>query len=300
MRRAALASVVVALALAAGCWPPSVREGLVCGTDDACPPRQKCQEGVCLLPGSPLPSRDAGPPDGPAPDPDTTDAGPVDVPVDTPGEGGQDGATDGGADAGDLTDQGPGGDAPVVVTSDNFDDGARGLQWQLQVDGSTRISETGGQLQLQVNTTTATYAGYVSTSRYDLRGTTLTVELGDQGTGDLTVEMTVSPDPINSPDGIGFGLISGQYVCFDYEQGQGHAPCTVDPAGAHSAWVRMKFGQDSVEWDFSFDGQSWTPQGSATTSLALDAMYVTLLGGANVDGITQGTVSFDNFSITRP
>ncbi|WP_428263347.1 cadherin-like beta sandwich domain-containing protein [Haliangium sp.] len=52
------------------CFDPTYPPGHPCGEDDWCPPGQRCQQGLCVLPGMPLPPADAAP----------VDAAPVDGP----------------------------------------------------------------------------------------------------------------------------------------------------------------------------------------------------------------------------
>jgi hypothetical protein len=68
--------------------------------------------------------------------------------------------------------------------------------------------------------------------------------------------------------------------------------------GTLDAWLRMRHSDDTIFWETSANGATWTSFGSLQTPIHITALRVIIGVGAKTAGSTAGvSASFDNLDV---
>ncbi len=203
--------------------------------------------------------------------------------------------------------------ATVVPTggfTDNFDDNVIGAEWcvsstcshlQWATDPLVTVAEVGGRFAVDVSCPVCLYNGLVTSRPYYFWGARMTVELvvppvdGGPEAGiaiDFARERTVEMYKKGTDLIYSYHGVSGLWVYA--------APSVPYDLVAHR-WLRILHdpSDDSIDYQTSPDGQTWTTRGSVSQALLgarKDTAYLSLYGGDG-EGPTTA-VEFDNFSTT--
>lgn len=187
--------------------------------------------------------------------------------------------------------------APKIETlTDNFNDNSiNATIWN-----DDNASETGGQMVVTANTSTGTYNGIASDSRYDLTASSAFIELvnaGDTSLSFTTYILELHNDTVDLYWGIEYGA-TDEIVAYKSPDSVNYTEiyrATYD-SGIHK-WFRIREASGTVYWDTSADGWNWTNRASDATGYDLTALNVFF--GVENPASGSTTVTFDNFNVPQ-
>lgn len=181
--------------------------------------------------------------------------------------------------------------------TDNFDDNSiNATIWN-----DDTASETGGQMVVTANTSTGTYNGISSDSRYDLTESYAFIQLvsaGDTSLSFTTYILELYNDTVDLYWAIEYGA-TDEIVAYKSPNSVDYTEiyrATYDP-DVHK-WFRIREASGTVYWDTSADGTNWTNRDSDVTGYDLTALNVFF--GAENPASGSTTVTFDNFNVAPP
>ncbi|HYP01624.1 MAG TPA: hypothetical protein VER76_15645, partial [Pyrinomonadaceae bacterium] len=189
---------------------------------------------------------------------------------------------------------------PLFPLSDNFNDNTRDTaRWGAPTASGVTVVEQNGQLQITPPAATTGYDGYFSPMNIDLSDARATVEVV-QSTG-LVYGIETA-----------FLLAdqSGNYMLFDVGGGgfllqqrvSGVVSRTLLPwdAAQYRFWrFRHNRAADTVNWETSPDGVTWTTKRTVPTPFPITNLQTQLYAGKYTATTTAYTAIFDNLRIER-
>jgi hypothetical protein len=213
-----------------------------CGEGGRCPPGQSCVAGVCVA------EDDAG----------------TDAPDDN--------------DASDASDRPDGPDpAPVCgnlsLLRDTFDQAGDGPLWIPFNDTGASVSETGGELVINLPAGMDAYAGYISAHFYDLHGGGIEVQVAEVGGDNTIVEVR------NHLGNTAQLVLEGNMIAaslFNVTGAGTLAQRVWNPA--ERFWRIREEGGDMV-WELSTDRASWSELHRRALPFAVEHVRGTVSGG---------------------
>jgi hypothetical protein len=201
----------------------------------------------------------------------------------------------------------------TVTFSDNFDDNVMDPnKWQLGAiaptliggpnawDTKVTVAEQNQQMQVSPVTRTGShYNGYVSVPSIDLTNASAAVQVVDVANGNADTYLAVDIDSQNN-----YKIQQEGGLLYFAEVSAGvvnQVSIPYDPI-AHQFWrIRHIQSTDSVVFETSRDGITWTLRNSLPRDLAVNAMKMEIGAGTNQSVTGAGTASFDNFEVdARP
>jgi hypothetical protein len=220
--------------------------GYRCGTGDTCPSGQMCVDGYCRT-GGDLPDSGTSNPDA---DP---------------------GAPDGSVTAGRC--------GGLQLLADDFADGTVSPLWYDWADTGTSVTETGGQLLVNIAAGTAdAWAGYSSASLYDLTDSAFEAEVAQVG-GVYTILEVRSWDAPRAQLLVenGTTLIAGVFNTAD----EGQRNSIAFAADQHRYW-RIREAAGTTYWETSPDRADWTELHSEANPFPPEHVHGIVSGGGQV------------------
>lgn len=186
---------------------------------------------------------------------------------------------------------------PCSALTDDFEDGVASSAWDTPHAGSScTMAEANGTLRIAVPAEAYTPCNYTSRSAYDLRGSTLSVEL-------------VDPPPLDA-DGyveLYFEADGANYFQVRVKQGEIHCTqvadeqCTDLSSGQHSPtehrWLRFREQDGTVYFETSRNGVDWQFQTSSIEPFPVDAVSVRVGAGSYGEPTGPFEVRLDNLNV---
>lgn len=190
------------------------------------------------------------------------------------------------------------GPAPKIENFyDDFNDNALSVtNWNPWVGGT--INEIGQTLQIQ-SSTTATYKGMDSVSKWSLTGSYVEVEVPHVLTGlsSATTYMRVQADDNNgitiSTDGTSIYArkqVAGSYTTL----------ASTNYSATTHRWWRFREASGTIYYELSPDGFTWLSFTTLATPFTLDSLTAQLAVGTDVANASTDTAVFDNFNVSPP
>jgi hypothetical protein len=201
----------------------------------------------------------------------------------------------------------------TVTFSDNFDDNIMDPnKWQFGAiapaltggpnawDNKVSVVEQGQQMQVAPLTRSGNhYNGYISVPSIDLTNASAAVQIVDAANGNADTYLAVDIDSQNN-----YKIQEEGGFLYFAEVNAGvvnQISIPYDPV-AHQFWrIRHIQSTDSVVFETSRDGDTWTLRNSLPRKLAVNAMTMEIGAGTDQSVSGAGTAIFDNFEVdARP
>lgn len=181
---------------------------------------------------------------------------------------------------------------------DDFNDNSlNATKWSVLTPQSPAVvSEQGQQLRITLPASTATYNGIVSNATFDIRGATVQVEQVQavSQAGWVEDHLVIEKDANNYymlHTGAG-GTVLRSMVNGVNDQ----LVITYDPIAHHYWRLRHDLASNSVNFDTSVDGITWTTRKTTTAGFALTAVKFKLIAGAYGTGnASPGAAVYNDF-----
>ena len=204
------------------------------------------------------------------------------------------------------------GGGPTTLIADDFNDNTRdALKWRLgaimgtiyegagAADPLIGVFERNGRLEIvpRVNTPGDRYYGYM-TNALDLTAASARVQCVQVPGGSANALLSLTKDSQNF---LLMGYESG-FMFFD-QTIAGHRDYALINynAAQHRHWrIRHNAVNDTIVFETSPDGATWTAQRTTPRRLPMSSITVELSGGSYQPESNVGTVVFDNFAAERP
>lgn len=193
---------------------------------------------------------------------------------------------------------------PTGSLVDDFNDGVRDTaKWQLGIlsrsssvyDPQIPVSEQGGRLSItpRSSLTVSSYNGYVSVAGWDLTGANASVEVV-QITANTAV--TIISAGINADNWYSFRAKGSTLYLESRINGTTTSTTLSYSATLHRFWrLRHDVSTDSIVFETSADGASWTARRSVARQISITALKIELVAGTTSAIASPGTALFDNF-----
>ena len=192
--------------------------------------------------------------------------------------------------------------ALVSTLTDNFTSGTRDAAKWTQYNTATIASQPSGFLQF-ATTTTAGYAGYVSTvQNYDATSSQASIEIvniGNQSLASLEVYVLqlIKTGDANS---VVWWYLSGGLLRPYKKVAGAQAPIGTNLAydATNHKYLRIREAAGTTYWEYSANGSSWTIHHSEINPIAMSSVYIEISVGVYAVEASGTNVQFDNFNIT--
>jgi hypothetical protein len=196
--------------------------------------------------------------------------------------------------------------SPTAVFGDDFNDNLRDLaQWNLGVlnvppeayNPNVSVIEQNQRLEITplANTSIWSHNGYVSAGTFNLTDAYATVEVPQVPNGSALAIFAVG---IDSNNWYRISARSGLIFFQDIVSGVKNSVSITYNAAQHHYWrIRHNSGSDSITFETSGDGTSWTVQRTVPRQLAIAAMHLELDAGTYEAVSAPGIAIFDNFRL---
>ncbi|HEY0098041.1 MAG TPA: S8 family serine peptidase [Pyrinomonadaceae bacterium] len=188
---------------------------------------------------------------------------------------------------------------PLFPQSDNFNDNVRDARkWNAPTLPDFVIAEQNGRLEIRPGTTSANYDGYQAATTFDLTDARASVQASTvqriDGLGSYFVlRHSVGNDLV-------FGIRGSNLVMQQEVGGVITAPTLPYDAVQHRFWrFRHNRANDTMNWETSPDGATWTTQSTMPTPFPITNLQTLLIAGKQTAAIPTGTALFDNLRIER-
>jgi len=189
---------------------------------------------------------------------------------------------------------------PVPVFSDNFNSTSLDTSKWSVVDpnSSAVVTDNGQQLQITLQPNTAAYNGVYSNSTYDLTGKNFQVEeaqpISQAGWCENFIELVL--------DGNNYFLIdsgAGSLVLRSMVGGANDQTVLTFDQTAHHYWrIRHDQSTNTIKFETSADGSTWTTRKSAAVGFSLTSLRLYLYAGAWGTGNgSPGAAKYDNVQL---
>jgi hypothetical protein len=189
---------------------------------------------------------------------------------------------------------------PSVAMADNFNDNLIDpLMWTISDPASpTTVAEQNGRIEVTPQPNTAGYNGLTLAGRFDYRDKTLQVEVEPASqTGDIWTYFGLSLDG-NNRFIISTGI--GALYCDATVNGVTDRTSLNWDAGMRFWRFRHDIDANTVNFETSADGVTWTTRKTVTAAFALSSLQASIGSGANgATNPTPGMAVFDNFRLER-
>jgi hypothetical protein len=183
--------------------------------------------------------------------------------------------------------------------SDNFDDNTRDAKkWNAPALPDFVILEQTGRLEITPGATSANYDGYTSATNLDLTDARASIEASTvqriDGFGSYFVlRHSVGNDLL-------FGIRDSNLVMQQEVSGIVTAPTVPYDAVQHRFWrFRHNRANDTMNWETSPDGTTWTTQSTRPAQFPLTNLQALLIAGKQAATTPTATAFFDNLRIER-
>ncbi len=190
---------------------------------------------------------------------------------------------------------------PVPTFSDDFNDNSLDpAKWSVVAPTSPAVvSETGQRLQITLPPNTAGYNGISSNATFDLTGKSVQVEVAQTVSQAGWCENFMQV----ALDGQNYFLINagaGSLVLRSMVNGVNDQTIipTFDPVAHHYWRIRHDQNANTINFDTSADGSSWTTRKTAAVAFSLTGLRFYLYAGAWGTGNgSPGAAKYDNFQL---
>jgi hypothetical protein len=190
---------------------------------------------------------------------------------------------------------------PLFPLSDNFNDNARDAKkWSTLAMPDYTVAEQNGRLEITPDASSINYDGYFSATNIDLTDARISVEGVSIPTVSNYGSYLILSDPAGNylMFGVG-GLYDNLVLIQDVGGVQTRATLNYD-AAAHRFWrVRHNRANDTVNWEASPNGVTWTTLYSAPRQFSLTNLQTLLLVRKYMTTTPTATSVFDNLRIER-
>jgi hypothetical protein len=179
---------------------------------------------------------------------------------------------------------------------DDFNDGVRADDWsRAYVQGGATRAETGGELVLTPSTS-ASQAGYVSATAFDLTNDQVAIEVPQilSAATPAYAELELSA---GSGRYVEFFVQSGLVKMVEANGGGSVTRASVTYSATDHRWWRLREATGTLYWETSADGHVWTTRFSEADPFALTALDVYLLASTNAAVSTPGSLHYDNYNL---
>jgi hypothetical protein len=188
----------------------------------------------------------------------------------------------------------------AVTLSDDFNDNARDAKkWNTLATPDFTVAEQNGRLEITPAATSTNYDGYWAATNIDLTDARISVEGASVPTLPNYGSYLVLSDGVNY---LLFG-VGGMYNNLVMQQSVGGvlAQATVNyDATQHRFWrIRHNRAADTINWEASPDGVTWTTLHSAPRGFALTSLQTALMVRQYAPTSPAATTIYDNLRIER-
>lgn len=188
---------------------------------------------------------------------------------------------------------------------DDFEDGIVGAVWSSWASESCRSFEKDGALVFQYEPEGDGECGYATITRYDLTGSSVSVEVPKvDETGLIRTELVLDfldDNWISLEHGNVSDEETNRLVCRNHIGGANATPCSLVYDSEQHRWWRFRHeaAENVVHWETSPDGAEWTSHGKYDAgSFALTGALVVLYTSSyGVEGREDAGNRFDNLNI---
>jgi hypothetical protein len=194
--------------------------------------------------------------------------------------------------------------------SDNFNDNSRdvakwnenGTIWyQGTFNPAHAVAETNQQVRITLSGTEIGFNGYSSVGLYNLTGSHVRVEVVETGRRAATGADSIQTVLLLGTSTTLYAAIYvlGQIIAF--ERGNPFTVTTLafDPAIHHHWRIRHDTGDDTLRFETSLDGVTWTQRKTAARTFDITAIRFEIIAGVALDVTANpGAPFFDNFNTT--
>jgi hypothetical protein len=191
-------------------------------------------------------------------------------------------------------------DLPETPTfSDDFDDNSLdAAKWSRVVPNSTWVSEQSQQLQISIPPNTAGYDGVRTNATYDLNGRSVQVKVAQPISQAGFCENFFEAE-FNSQNYFMIDVGAGSMVLRSMVAGANDQTVINYDAAATRYWrLRHDQSDNSIKFEFSPDGLSWTTRKTVAVPFALTALRFYLMAGAWGTGNgSPGAAKYDNLQL---
>jgi hypothetical protein len=189
--------------------------------------------------------------------------------------------------------------------SDDFADNSISALWEkatleTQAAGVT-VLEQNQRIEVTPLASTAglKYNALRTVSAYNLTGARVSVKVAQLAAGgNANTQLYCEVDANNY---YGFVTEAGTLYFKKRVAGVNSSTSATYNASTHLYWrIRHDASDDTIKWDTSTDGSSWTNRRSVARDLTITAMKVELCAGTYESTATPGVAYFDDFALTQP
>ncbi len=189
--------------------------------------------------------------------------------------------------------------ALMHTLTDNFDDNSQGALWNSSyANTGTTKEEKNGSVYLTPATSSvaAAYAGYYSTSSYDLTNSYAKINilnLPDQSTTALFYfNLAIDANSL-----LQFSIEQGWLIARKVVSGAVSTVDQIELDTTEMAWLRIRSADGSVYWEYSTNGLDWTVLTSTPNPITITALFAEVGAGTYESVASPGYARFDSFNI---
>lgn len=191
--------------------------------------------------------------------------------------------------------------AKLDTLFDDFNDNSRNTtKWGNAYSSSATYSETSGKLLITLSSGGSNYAGYTSTSNYDLTDSYAFVKVPTMCNTATTAEAILSLHDSGNTNKLEIMQEQGTLYFRHIISGSATNLASVSYNGSTHLWWRIRESSGTTYWETSPNGNVWTTQYSESTPITITALQAELSGGTYAVVASPGTIEFDNFNIFDP
>ena len=191
---------------------------------------------------------------------------------------------------------------PASSISDDFGDMTVGGIWGASFEeGSATYHETASgflRFTLAVNEA-GSYAGYLTSDRYDLTEDAITLEIrgvpdSNCPEAELSLEVAKTPDT----DYAGITVAGGNISAFYWVSGAATTIAQRSYSSLDQYWRISETG-GRLYFETSSDGHTWNALGDVANPWAVDGVYLAIQAGTWAACASPGTATVDNFNLVH-
>jgi hypothetical protein len=205
-----------------------------------------------------------------------------------PGEAHFDNVNGGGASTGKW--------CPASTLTDDFGDGMIGRAWSRSYEGACTYTEVGGELVLTPAPNTVDYCAYVSSSSYDLTGSSVTIAvpvmLNTLTSADAFIRLETDDD-----GWLEIGQSDGDLEFRKGVQGMETGLASLLFKPSEHKWWRFREQGGMTYWEYSADGLMWKVGAQEPNSIDLTAVDIVIGAGTYEFVPNPGEVHYDNVNL---
>lgn len=190
---------------------------------------------------------------------------------------------------------------PMSSMRDDFEDGMRSGQWMRSFEGQTgMLAEEGGQFVIHYVPNQEAHAGLVSAYAYDLRGSSIVLEVPQVPAAEATAYVGIE---LNGPGGNNVEMfVSEGNLKLAVEIDGNLQELSIIPYSAQQhRWWKIREAENILYWETSPDGKTWKQElQMSPPPVPVSILDIEIHGGTWAGFPDPGESRADNLNLSTP